>query len=224
MKPFPTPLVDAVLVRRYRRFLADVRMEGGRTITVHCPNPGAMTGMDAPGSTVLLSDSRNSRRKLRYTWELVKVKRTWVGVNTQIANRAVGHWLRTKRLLSCTETVTPEARHGSHRFDFRLGSDTFLEVKTVTLKLDGMGAFPDSKTERGRRHADALARMRNKRRILVFFVARGDVSRVRPADEIDPEYGKALRRAAKAGVEIVAIRAHLGRNGVRMGPLLDVVL
>jgi sugar fermentation stimulation protein A len=224
VKPFPAPLLDAVLIRRYKRFLADVRFADGRVATVHCPNPGRMTGLDAPQSRILLSDSGDPRRKLRYTWELAQVARTWVCVNTQVANRVVAHWLESKQLLSNHETVRREPRHNRQRFDFALGEDTLVEVKTVTLAQNGVGAFPDAKTERGTRHVNALADLRRKRRVLLFFVARGDVNAVRPADEIDPAYGKALRRAKAAGVEVHAVQARFGRHGVRKGPMLDVVL
>lgn len=224
MRAFPLPLQDAVLIRRYRRFLADVRLGDGRTVTVHCPNPGAMTGCATPGSAVLVSDSGNPRRKLRLTWELVKVGRRWVCENTQVANRVVERWLKTGQLLAGSGPVRREVRLGDSRFDFTLGERCVVEVKSVTLEVDGLGAFPDAVTERGRRHVETLAGLRGWRRILLFFVARGDVRAVRPADEVDPAYGAALRRAAKAGVEVLAVQARFGRDGVRRGPMLDVFL
>ena len=225
MRVFPLPLHEGVLLRRYKRFLADVRLSTGETLTVHCANPGAMTGCDAPGSTVLVSDSANPRRKLRYTWELVRVGRVYVCVNTQVANRAVGQWLEAGQLLSQYETVRSEVRVGDSRFDFGLDEGGYLEVKTVTLKTaDGLAAFPDSVTERGRKHLETLASLKGVRRVLLFFVARSDVEAVRPADEIDPAYGAALRRAVDAGVEVMAVRARFTRRGVWRGPLLDVVL
>ncbi|MHC4223278.1 MAG: DNA/RNA nuclease SfsA, partial [Planctomycetota bacterium] len=99
MRAFPLPVKDALLIRRYKRFLADVRLDSDRVLTVHCANPGAMTGCDRPGSRVLISDSRDARRKLRYTWELVRVGRSWVCVNTQVANRVVRKWLEMGHLL-----------------------------------------------------------------------------------------------------------------------------
>jgi len=225
LRAFPLPLHDGVLLKRYKRFLADVRLSSGETVTAHCPNPGAMTGCDRPGSAVLLSDSRNPARKLRFTWELVRVGRIWVCVNTQVANRAVRRWLETGQLLSGYETVRPEVTVGNCRFDFGLDDRAYVEVKSVTLKTDdGLAAFPDSVTERGRRHVETLASLKGVRRILLYFVARADVDAVRPADEIDPAYGEALRRAADAGVEIMAVRARFTRRGVQQGPALDVVL
>jgi len=212
------------LLRRYQRFLADVRLADGTERTVHCANPGAMTGLDAPGSAVLLSRRDDPRRKLSLTWELVRVGRTWVCVNTQVANRVVRRWLETGRLLSGTGPVRSEVHRAGSRFDFALGDDTVVEVKTVTLRTGRVAAFPDSVTARGRRHVETLAGLSGVRRVLVFFVARGDVTAVRPADEIDPAYGRALREAVAAGVEFVAVRAHFDRRGVRRGPLLPVDL
>ncbi len=229
MRPFPLPLQDAVLIRRYKRFLADVRFPDGRQTTVHCANPGAMTGLDTPGLPVLISDSKNPKRKLPLSLELVRPGRSWVCVNTAVANRAVGAWLRSGQLLKGVrdgreEQVRAELTDGDVRWDFGLPGGGVLEVKSVTLKTGHAAAFPDAVTERGRKHLERLAVSRAPRRVLVFFVARADVRYVRPADEVDPAYGRALRAAATAGVEIVAIQARFSREGVRQGRRLDVVL
>ena len=222
MKAFPLPLEGGVLLRRYKRFLADVRLPDGSVETVHCANPGAMTGCAEPGSPVLLSRAQNPRRKLALTWELVRVGRTWVCVNTAAANRCVGKWLRSGQLLPGLGPIRSEVRHGDARFDFGFDGG-LLEVKTVTLADGRIGAFPDSVSERARRHVETLAAATG-RRLLVYFVARGDLRAVRPADEIDPKYGAALRRAVEAGVEVLAVRARFTPEGVRRGPLLDVIL
>ena len=226
MRPFPRALRAGTLVRRYKRFLADICFPDGAVECVHCPNPGAMTGLAEHGSAVLVSKSDDSRRKLAWTWEMVRVGRIWVGVNTQIANRVVGHWLKTRRLFPEYGEVRSEVRRGATRFDFVLDNRCVLEVKSVTLASGQIGAFPDSVTERGRRHVEELARLRREgwRAVLFYFVARSDVTHVRPADEVDPEYGRALRRAAADGVEVVAIGARFTRRGVSMGPFLEVVL
>jgi sugar fermentation stimulation protein A len=224
LRPFALPLLDARLLRRYARFLADVRLADGRVETVHCPNPGAMTGCATPGAAVLLSASADPRRRLRLTWELVRVGRTWVCVNTAVANRVVARWLETGRLLPGHRSVRREVPVPGGRLDFALDGRTFVEVKSVTLRTGEVAAFPDAVTRRGRRHVEALRRLRGARRVLVFFVARGDVKAVRPADEIDPAYGAALRRAVRAGVEVVAVSARFGRRGVAMGARLPVLL
>ncbi|MHC4550831.1 MAG: DNA/RNA nuclease SfsA [Planctomycetota bacterium] len=224
MRPFPLPLVEGVLLRRYRRFLADVRLPGGDVVTAHCPNPGAMTGCAAPDSAVLLSRSTDPARKLPYTWELVRVGRIWVCVNTAVANRVVRRWLESGHLLPGYGTVRAEVRHADSRFDFALDDRCLVEVKSVTLAVDGCGAFPDAVTKRGRRHLETLARLRGVRRVLLYFVARADVTAVRPADEIDPAYGRALRQAVRAGVEVLAVQARFTRRGVARGPLLQVIV
>ena len=230
MSAFPAPLLDATLVRRYKRFLADVDFPDGRRETIHCPNPGAMTACCEPGRPVLVSDhdlSGGRARKLRYTWELIRMGRTWVVVNTQIANRVVRGWLESGRLLPGNGSVRPEVSYGGSRFDFALDDGACLvEVKTVSLARGGVAAFPDAQTERGRKHLRTLARAHRegRRAVLVFFVARGDARAVRPADEIDPEYGRELRRAAREGVELLAVRARISRRGITMGPELPVLL
>ena len=227
MSVFPAPLLEATLVRRYKRFLADVDFPDGRRETIHCPNPGAMTACCEPGHTILVSDHGGRGRKLRYTWELIRMGRTWVVVNTQVANRVVHGWLSSGRLLPGYGSVQREVRYGDSRFDFALDDGAcFVEVKTVSLARGGVAAFPDAQTERGRKHLRALARAHREghRAVLLFFVARGDARAVRPADEIDPEYGRELRRAAREGVELLAVRARVSRRGITMGPSLPVLL
>ncbi|MHC4955708.1 MAG: DNA/RNA nuclease SfsA, partial [Planctomycetota bacterium] len=172
-------MAEAVLIRRYKRFLADVRLTDGSVRTVHIANTGAMTGCATSGSRVLISDSEDPKRKLRWSWELIRVGRTWVCVNTAVANRVVRHWLSTGRLFPQSGRnrgpIRAEPRYADSRFDFALGDEVLIEVKTVTLRKDGIGAFPDARTDRGKRHVERLAAIRDRRRILLFFVARGDV-------------------------------------------------
>ncbi len=238
--------MSGTLLRRYKRFLAEVRLDDGSAVTAHCPNPGAMTGCAEPGMRVLLSKSPDPRRKLAYTWELSRAGRTWVCVNTGTANRIVGGWLRTGRLFPGEGAVRAEVAIGRSRFDFLLGDRTIIEVKSVTLKLGGRGGaqrsgvppgrtsgrggaqrsgvppgrtsggaggFPDAVTARGRRHVEELAALGSHRRILLYFVARGDISVVRSAEEIDPDYARAVREARLAGVEVRAVGARFSPDG-----------
>ena len=209
-------------MRRYKRFLADVRFRDGSLRTVHVANPGAMTGLCRPGASVLLSKSENRRRKLEWSWELVRVGRSWACVNTAVANRVVRHWLETGRLYPDTGDLRAEPRHEDSRFDFLLGDGTLIEVKSVTLAEGRIAAFPDAVTERGRRHLERLAALRDVRRVLLYFVARGDVEVVRPAEEIDPAYAAALRDAVAAGVEVRAIGARFDRRGAHWRGDLEV--
>jgi sugar fermentation stimulation protein A len=220
------------LVRRYKRFLADVETEAGESLTVHCPNPGSMLGLDAPGSPVRLSRSDDPRRKLPHTLEMVRVGRTWVGLHTGRANALVERALAAAALPSlagyaeCRREVA-----GGSRLDFRLdggadGRPCYVEVKSVTLARARAARFPDSVTLRGRRHLEALARLRRRgvRAVLLFLVQRGDCDWIEPADDIDPGYGKALRRAARAGVELLGVRARVGPRAIRIERRLPVRL
>ena len=237
---FDAPVIEAVFLRRYKRFLADVRLGSGREITVHCPNPGGMRGCAEAGRPVLISDSRNPRRKLRYTLEMIRMGRSWVGINTQQPNRVIGALLDGGRIrpLAGFRTVRREVPCGDSRIDFRLedgrsrqgeNDRCWVEVKNTTWRIPGgerYAAFPDAVTTRGRRHLEALARCveDGDRAAIVFHVGRGDVRRFRPADEVDPDYGTALRRASAVGVEILAYRFRYGPNGVRETGRLPVDL
>jgi sugar fermentation stimulation protein A len=223
------------LLRRYQRFFADVETDDGRTLTVHCPNPGSMLGCAPVGAPVRCSDSADERRKLRYTLEMVRVGRAWVGVNTLRANGFARSLLEAGRVhpLAGYASVEREVAVGEgSRLDFRLGGHArdarpaFVEVKSVTLARERVARFPDSRSVRGTRHAEALARLRKDgaRAVLLFVVQRADCERVEPADDIDPEYGAALRAAAGAGVEVLAVRARVGPGGLRFDGRLPVCL
>jgi sugar fermentation stimulation protein A len=223
------------LLRRYQRFFADVETEDGRTLTVHCPNPGSMLGCAPIGAAVRCSHSDDERRRLAFTLEMVRVGRAWVGINTLRANAFVRRLLEEGRLRALAGYASVErevAVGGGSRLDFRLSGHrrdprpAFVEVKSVTLARGRVARFPDSRTERGTRHAEVLAGLRRggARAALLFVVQRGDCDRVEPADDIDPVYADALRAAARAGVEVLAVRARVGRHGLRYDGRLPVRL
>lgn len=223
------------LVRRYKRFLADIETESGEILTVHCPNPGAMTGTDRPGSAVRCSTSDNPKRKLRHTLEMVRVGRIWVGVHTLRANQLVARALAMNGLPGVRgyARVQPEVQAlAGSRLDFGLGghpSDpkpAWLEVKSVTLARGDTARFPDSVTARGRRHLEVLATLcaRGHRAILLFVVQRGDCRRVECAEEIDPAYAQALRDAVAQGVEIRAVRARVRSREILLEKTLPFVV
>jgi len=229
---WPAPLVPGRLVRRYKRFLADVTLEDGTTVTAHCANTGSMLGCAEPGSPVLLSEAENPARKLRYTWELVRVGPTWVGINTARANGIVAEAVRAGRVpeLAGHSEFRREVPYGKNsRIDLLLTGGpgpTYVEVKNTTLAFGGTARFPDAVTERGRKHMEELARMvrGGAQAAVVFLVHRDDARRFCPADDIDPAYGKALRRAAKAGVMVLPYGASAGPDGVRVLGRLETVL
>ncbi len=225
---YPTPLIDATLVRRYKRFLADVTLEDGTTLTVHCANPGSMKGLDLPGRPVRISDSGNPKRKLPHSLEQVKPGRAWVGVNTALPNRVVHAALRggVIETLRGYEDIRPEVASGAgSRFDFlltRRAERCWVEVKNVSLREAGEARFPDARTERGLKHLDHLMALRaaGDRCVMLYFVPRADVHAFRPAWDIDPDYAQRLEQAAAAGVEVLPVRATVSRLGLGVGPIL----
>ena len=223
------------LVRRYKRFLADVEWPDGEIVTVHCPNPGAMLGLQEPGSAVRCSTSRNPKRKLAHTLEMIRVGRIWVGLHTQRANQLAQRVLAAGDLpqLGGYSRLHREVKvTGGSRLDFALEGHAedprtaYVEVKSVTLRSERSGLFPDAVTERGRRHMETLEQLRHAgaRAVVLFVVQRSDCRDVRPADEIDPAYGDALRRAAEAGVEVLALAARVTARRISMQYALPVIL
>ncbi len=210
---FPAAPLSARLLHRYQRFFAEVELAGGARLVAHCPNTGSLLGCLAPGSPVWLRDSGNPARKLRFTWQAVRVGRTWVNVDTALPNRVVAEAVAAGRVreLAGYAGLRREVAYGrGSRIDLLLedaGRGTcHVEIKSTTLVVDGVALFPDAVTERGTKHLGELTRLARAglRAVQFFFVNRADVERFRPADSIDPAYGRALRRAAAAGVELVA--------------------
>lgn len=227
---FGQTLIPARLIRRYKRFLADVELDGGGLLTVHCPNSGSMLGCDAPGMPVLLSVSGNPKRKYLHTLELVRVGATWVGINTSRANGLVAEAIAAGvvRELAGVEAIRPEVRVSAQsRLDFMLscGTDTvYLEVKNCTLAKGQAAMFPDAVTTRGARHLDELLALRRAghRAVVFFCVQREDVEWFSPAAHLDPVYAHGLRSAMAAGVEALAYRAVLTPDEIRLAQRLAV--
>ncbi len=222
------------LLRRYKRFFADIETDGGEELTVHCPNPGSMRGLLEVGAAVRCTTSDDPRRKLRHTLEMIRLGHVWVGLHTLRANQIAAGVLREGRFspLSGYAEVAGEVAVGEGtRLDFQLRGhperpDVYVEVKSVTMADGPLARFPDSVTARGKKHAERLAALAGtgRRAALLFVVQRGDCERVEPADDIDPAYGEALRRAAAEGVELYAIRARVGPSRIRAERELPVCL
>jgi len=229
---FSTRLIRGTLVQRYKRFLADVRLADGQIVTAHCTNTGSMMGCKEPGSTVYISCSDKPSRKLAYTWEMLQINRAWVGINTMHPNRLVAEAVEGGIIpeLIGYNTIRREVvtRPGT-RLDLCLeGRDglCFVEVKNVTLAVDGVAAFPDAVSERGTKHLKELMRLRRKghRAAVVFVIQRPDCHSFRPADEIDAEYGRWLRKAIKAGVEVLPYRAKVTPKGISLTQRIETRL
>lgn len=227
----PQPLTPGRLLRRYQRFLADVELDDGTKVTAHTPNTGSMLQCAVPGQAVLLSRNSNPRRKLAWSWELVRVNGFWVDINTQRANRVVEEALRHDRLGAFEGyTIRREFPFAESRIDFMLegrGEKVLLEVKNVSLCADpGVACFPDAVTLRGQKHLRDLTAARNSgwRAVILFLVQRGEAKRFAPADRIDAEYGRLLRDAARAGVEVLAWKTRVTPRESRVASPLPVVL
>lgn len=219
------PLASGRLIQRYKRFLADVRLDNGKIVTAHCPNTGSMTGCCEAGRPVYLSRHDSPRRKLEYTWELIDMPTSLVGVNTLVPNRLVADSTAAGQIpeLAGYEQLRPEVRIGSHsRIDLLLTAarrrKCYIEIKNCTLVTQGTALFPDAVTHRGRKHLQELEKqvVDGNRGIIFFFIQRQDARQFRPADEIDPAYGRCLRRAVRKGVEALAYDVSIDLERIRL--------
>ena len=226
------PLVDGIWVERRKRFMLDVTLGDGSTITAHCPNTGAMTGLVNPGARVLLSVSDNPKRRYRHTLEAVEADGVWVGVNTQNPNRVALALARARLApFPAAGEVRPEVRYGkAERIDILVtaesGRRTFIEIKNVHLmERPGEASFPDSVTARGAKHLDALADVvaAGDDALMLFLIQRGDAETFRLARHIDAAYGEAFDRACAAGVRMAALRCAISPEGIRAAGLIPIL-
>ena len=212
---YSAPLTKAKLVKRYKRFLADVILENGEEVTVHCPNTGSMATCGEPGDQIALSRSSNPKRKYAYTWELTACQGGYIGINTMRSNQIVGEALRQRAIpeLADYDQCQPEVRFGSQsRLDFLLSKSAdhkdhcFVEVKNVSLLGSSSQAlFPDAVTSRGQKHLSDLGDIAASgvRAVLLFLVNRPDVTTVSLAHKIDPEYARRLTASVDKGLEVL---------------------
>ena len=227
---FTGDLVPATLKRRYKRFLADVELADGSTITAHVANPGAMTGLQAPGARVWLSKSPSATRKLPYSWELIEVDfgagQELVGVNTMHPNAIVAEALAEGAIAELTgyASIRREVKYGeASRVDFLLEHPNrppcYVEVKNVHLmRQQGLAEFPDSVTARGARHLDELAAVAvsGSRAVMLFVIQIASSASFALARDIDPAYGRAFDRARAAGVETISYTCRIGHDGIML--------
>tara|TARA_Y100000994_G_C15675011_1_gene435334 strand:+ start:45 stop:758 length:714 start_codon:yes stop_codon:yes gene_type:complete len=235
---FESKLKSGVLIRRYKRFLADVRLLSGEEMTIHCPNTGSMKNCQEPGSTVWFTASKNITRKYPHTWQLIETEHgALVGINTGLSNRLVLEAIHKKTVdkLEGYSKVRSEVPYGREksRIDILLEDDKqgscYIEVKNVSLgNLNGEGFFPDSVTIRGQKHLNELMLVKESgaRAVLFFCVQNSVVESVAPAEEIDPTYAKLLKEAHALGVELMAYRSSvdLTSSTIELDKRLHVVI
>jgi sugar fermentation stimulation protein A len=229
---FPTPLVPARLIRRYKRFLADCRLEDGREVTAHCANPGSMMGLAEPEMKIWLEPNDDPKKKLKFGWRLVDHENGhFTGVDTSVPNRALKAALEAGEVPGLkAPVVRPEVKYGENsRVDFLLsgaGPDTYVEVKSVTLsRQPGFAEFPDARTARGLKHLGELSAMvaAGHRAVMLYLVQRTDCDRVGIAGDIDPAYAAGVAAARSAGVEILCFDCRISPEDISLGRALPFV-
>ncbi|NEQ70020.1 MAG: DNA/RNA nuclease SfsA [Symploca sp. SIO2D2] len=242
------PLEAGTLLKRYKRFLADIELQSGEVITAHCPNTGPMLGLCAPGSPVQISRSDNPKRKLAYTWEMIQVndtQPTWVGVNTGLPNRVIKLALEQHLIpelansYSTIRTEVPYGKNNKSRVDFLLSSDRssgetedeslsttiYVEVKSATLAEDKVALFPDTVTTRGQKHLrELIALLPQAQAVMLYFINRSDCSQFAPGDNYDAVYGELLRDALAQGLKVLPCRFEITPEGIRYLGLAEFLL
>ncbi|HDP99864.1 MAG TPA: DNA/RNA nuclease SfsA [bacterium] len=222
---------SGTLIRRYQRFLADIRLDSGEQITAHCPNSGSMRSCNTHGSQVMLSFHPNPKRKYQYTWEMIRIGSTWVGINTMLPNKVVADAIKLGKIpeLVGFHKILTEQKIGNSRLDLVLEADyesCYIEIKNVTLVQNRVAMFPDSPTKRGVKHLNELIRLKRagKEAVIFFLIQRSDCEYFAPADHIDPEYEQVLREANVAGVKILPYQARVSPEEISIHRRLDSIL
>lgn len=233
---FPAPLIPATLIQRYKRFLADVRLDDGRVLTVTCPNTGSMHGLTTPGARIWISHSSSPTRKYAHTWELVETDLgagpVLVGINTMLPNRIVTEALTAGLIPSLAgyPELKREQKYGRNsRIDILLSHPArgrcYVEIKNVHMaRRSGLAEFPDSVTERGTRHLGELADMvrQGHRAMMVYLIQRGDPETFSLARDVDPAYGLAFDAAVAAGIEALALTCRIGPDGIEIADTIPI--
>lgn len=226
---FEKPTLFGTLIKRYKRFLADISLENGDVITAHCPNSGSMKTCAESGWKVMLSDSQNPNRKLQYTWEMVFNGKCWIGINTQLANKLAMEAILLNKIeeLSGYPKISSEQKYSNNsRIDLLLESDDkkcFVEVKNVTLVENNVYLFPDAVTQRGLKHLNDLLEMKKSghRAVMLYIIQRSDGKIFKPCNKIDPKYADKLQDVFNQGVEILPYLADVAPHEIIINNKID---
>lgn len=220
---FPVQLVHGRLIKRYKRFLTDVRLDDGTIVTAHCTNSGSMKTCIEENAPVYLTPVNDSKRKTKFTWEMIFMNNDWIGVNTSIPNVLAYEAVRDGKIeqLKGYDRVGREVTFQDSRFDVYAENDAercFIEVKNVTMKVGDFALFPDAVTTRGRKHLETLIRVKHQgiRAVMLYVIQRTDVSKFGAAKDIDLEYAKALKKAYESGVEIIPVQAKVTPEEIKI--------
>ena len=228
---FKSSLTRGYLIKRYKRFLADIKLEDGSIITAHCTNSGSMKSCLETNAEVYLTPVNDPKRKTKFTWEMIKINGDWVGINTSNPNKLAFEFLTNKSIrgLDQYDSVKAEVKFGESRLDLLAENDNercAIEVKNVTLKEDDYALFPDAKTVRGLKHLNTLIRLKKEgyRTVMLYIIQRSDVQIFAPAKEIDPDYAKALKQAHNNGVEIFPVQVKVSPEKIAINKILPFEL
>jgi sugar fermentation stimulation protein A len=224
---FPEKLVHGTLIQRYKRFLADVKLDDGTVVVAHCTNSGSMKSCIENGAEVYLTPVNDPKRRTKFTWEMIKINGDWVGINTSNPNRLGFEAVKEGKIegLSGYKSVAREVKFGDSRFDIFAENENekcFIEVKNVTMKEGRYALFPDAVTTRGQKHLKTLMEVKSVgiRAVMLYIVQRMDVGVFAPAKEIDPGYADALKEAVNAGVEVFVVQAKVTPERIEIGEQL----
>lgn len=227
----PSKLVHGRLIKRYKRFLADVTLDNGEVVTAHCTNSGSMKSCLEEGAEVYLSPVNDPKRKTKFTWEMIMINNNWVGINTSVPNWLAFEFVNNNVIptLQGFTTLKREVTFGDSRFDLYAENDIekcFIEVKTVTLKDGQHARFPDAQTTRGQKHLETLIKVRQSgmRAVMLYVIQRTDVTIFGPAWDIDPQYSALLVKAKESGVEIIPVQVKVNPNGFNLLGIMKVDL
>lgn len=227
---FQNALVHGKLIRRYKRFLADVELDNGEVVTAHCTNSGSMKTALEEGAEVYLSPVNDPKRKTKFTWEMIRINGDWVGINTNTPNKLAFELISAGEIegLQGYDLVKPEVKFGDSRFDIyaeNMKERCFVEVKNVSMKDGDFAVFPDAVTTRGKKHLQTLMQVKEQgiRAVMLYVIQRMDVDKFAPAWQIDKAYAETLLKAVENGVEVIPLQVSVGPEGVFKHKILKFV-